>query len=76
MRTTLDVDDDVLAAAKEVSRLKGESLGKTISDLARRGLEPQSKLKVIMKNGVPVIQHQRKPIPVTPELVRAIAEME
>lgn len=40
MRTTLDVDDDVLATAKAIARDRGVSLGRVLSDLARRGLAP------------------------------------
>ena len=40
MRTTLDIDDDVLAAARELARSERRSIGATISELARRGLRP------------------------------------
>ncbi len=36
MRTTLDIADDVLFAAKEIARREKKSLGQVISDLARR----------------------------------------
>jgi hypothetical protein len=35
MRTTLDIEDDVLFAAKEIARREKKSLGQVISDLAR-----------------------------------------
>lgn len=38
MRTTLDIADDVLAAAKELARQQGKSAGEVISVLARRAL--------------------------------------
>jgi hypothetical protein len=38
MRTTLDIDDDVLEAAKELARAEGTTAGKVLSDLARRAL--------------------------------------
>lgn len=38
MRTTLDVDDDVLASAKEIARREGKTAGRVLSDLARRAL--------------------------------------
>lgn len=38
MRTTLDIDDDVLAAAKELSRRQSVSAGKVLSQLARQAL--------------------------------------
>ncbi|MEO5671516.1 MAG: CopG family transcriptional regulator [Ramlibacter sp.] len=36
MRTTLDIEDDVLYAAKEIARREKKSLGQVISELARR----------------------------------------
>jgi Arc/MetJ family transcription regulator len=38
MRTTLDIDDDVLAAAKELSRQQGRTAGQVVSELMRRAL--------------------------------------
>lgn len=38
MRTTLDIDDDVLLAAKELARREHASTGKIVSDLVRRAL--------------------------------------
>jgi hypothetical protein len=38
MRTTLDIDDDVLAAAKELAKARDSTAGRVISDLARRAL--------------------------------------
>jgi hypothetical protein len=42
MRTTLAIDDDVLAAAKAEARRQRRSLGEVISALARRALAPES----------------------------------
>lgn len=38
VRTTLTLDDDILALAARQAKLRGVSLGKTVSDLLRRGL--------------------------------------
>ena len=38
MRTTLDIDDDVLQAAKDLARRKKKTAGEIISELARRAL--------------------------------------
>ena len=38
MRTTLTLDDDILELAARQSKLRGVSLGRTVSDLLRRGL--------------------------------------
>ncbi len=37
MRTTLKIDDDVLAAARELAERNGCTLGKAVSELARKG---------------------------------------
>ena len=39
MRTTLDIDDDILQAAKEIAEIRGSTAGKVISELARKGLD-------------------------------------
>ncbi len=38
MRTTLDLDDDVLASAKEIARRERKTAGQVLSELARRAL--------------------------------------
>lgn len=38
MRTTLDISDDVLMAAKEVARLEKTSIGQALSAIARKAL--------------------------------------
>jgi hypothetical protein len=38
MRTTLEIDDDVLQAAKELARAEKKTAGQVLSELARKGL--------------------------------------
>lgn len=38
MRTTLDIDDEVLMAAKELARRESKTAGQVISELARRAM--------------------------------------
>ena len=52
MRTTLNLDDDVLQVAKQLARQRGTTAGQVISELARQALEPKSPPKV--RNGVPL----------------------
>lgn len=40
MRTTLKLDEDVLAAARALARQQDRTLGEVVSELARRGLAP------------------------------------
>ncbi len=54
VRTTLEIDDDVLQAVKELAASQGATIGKVISRLARKGLEP-ARQKVRVRNGVPLL---------------------
>ena len=47
MRTTLDLDDDVLAAAKAIARRERRTAGEVVSDLARRTLNVQRSSSVV-----------------------------
>jgi DNA-binding transcriptional regulator YdaS (Cro superfamily) len=39
MRTTLDIDDDVFLAAKELAAIRKTTAGQVISELARQGID-------------------------------------
>ncbi len=54
MRTTLDLDDDVLQAAKELAASRGSTAGKMLSELARKGLEQPGRTARV-RNGVPLL---------------------
>ncbi|HEX2254859.1 MAG TPA: CopG family transcriptional regulator [Thermoanaerobaculia bacterium] len=68
MRTTLRLDDDVLAAARSLADGAGKSIGEVISELARRGLAPQS--RHAEEFGFPVFAVSEDAPPLTPEMVR------
>ncbi len=53
MRTTLDLDLDVLNAAKEIATARGLSAGQVVSQLVRKALQAAPSAKT--KNGVPLI---------------------
>lgn len=61
MRTTLDVDDDVLQAAKEIAANRGTSAGQVLSELARKALAPARSGRT--RNGVPLMPRRRKGSP-------------
>ncbi|MGO9438023.1 MAG: hypothetical protein ACLPH3_06400 [Terracidiphilus sp.] len=73
MRTTLAIDVDVLAAAKELGRIERKSLGKVISELARTGLR-LSRSRYRMRNGVPLLPVRPRAKRVTSRLVRQLQE--
>ncbi len=72
MRTTLTIDDDVLAAARSLAESERKSVGQVISDLARSGLAPH--LEIAVEAGVPVFRVSPDVAPLTPEMVRRAAE--
>lgn len=67
MRTTLAIDDDVLAVAKELAMTEHKSVGEIISSLARRALRP-AKTHQKTRNGVPLL-------PVNPDMPRVTSEL-
>ncbi len=54
MRTTLDIADDVLQAAKELALARRTTAGQVLSDLARQALAPAPPVHRV-RNGVPVL---------------------
>lgn len=77
MRTTLDIDDDVLAAVKELAKRECKTAGKYASGLMREALHARtsSKAAAKMSHG----QYGFSPIPaggdvVTNELIDEIRE--
>ena len=73
MRTTLTIDDDVLAAAKSLAALQHKSAGEIISELARQALRPNV-LKNKARNGVPLLPVRAGAAAVTPELVNRLRD--
>ena len=50
MRTTLDIDEDVLQAVKELARCNGTTAGQELSKLVRKALTPEETYEVF--NGI------------------------
>jgi hypothetical protein len=77
MRTTLDIDDDVLQTAKELAAKEKRSAGAVISDLARRGFHSnpaQAPQEPRIRNGVPLLPSRGETV--TLAHVREILEEE
>jgi hypothetical protein len=54
MRTTINIDPEVLSAAKKLAVARSSSVGEVISELARRGLDARSKIG--SRHGFPVFE--------------------
>ena len=80
MRTTLDIDDDVLSAAKELAAKERKTAGKILSEFFRRALhapaaaKSKASAKYLMKNGIPVLPSRGEVV--TVEKVRRIMDEE
>jgi hypothetical protein len=75
MRTTLNIDDDVLQAARELAERQGATAGKIISALARRGLvSPKATGRSSSRAGVPLLPSRGEVI--TLERVQQLIEKE
>jgi hypothetical protein len=73
MRTTLAIDDDVLAAAREMASSNRKSVGEVISALARQAMRPHAPARAT-RNGVPLLTVRPGAARVTSELVRQLQE--
>lgn len=72
MRTTLDLDPEILSAARQLAADRSISMGKAVSELARRGL--QTRVKSSTRQGFPVFQISRDARPITLEDVRSVED--
>jgi hypothetical protein len=80
MRTTLDIDDDVLTAAEELAKSRKTTAGEVISELARRALTaspevsgPAGPCGAVLQDGWYVLPRREGPF-VTSELVRQLRD--
>lgn len=68
MRTTLDLDDEVLSAARALAAQRDISLGAAVSELALRGLRPRA---ISTVGGFPLRAPLNPTHVITDELVQA-----
>ncbi|WP_318828405.1 CopG family transcriptional regulator [Burkholderia cepacia] len=74
MRTTIDIDDDVLAFARERAKTTaGTSIGKVISDLARAALQ-RTTTNQASRNGLPLMPVSATARPVTLDTVNQLRD--
>ncbi|MCC7077797.1 MAG: antitoxin [Acidimicrobiia bacterium] len=71
MRTTVDIDDDVLAAARTLAAERRVSIGTALSDLARQGMLAR---RIGEEHGLPVFDVGEDASLITPDMVREAAD--
>jgi hypothetical protein len=74
VRTRLDIDEDLLIAAKKLAKARNTTVGKVISDLTRKALSERSPMKFELKHGFAVLPARDGRV--TPELVDRLSEDE
>ena len=72
MRTTLDLDLDVLQAAKEIGASRGISAGQVVSELVRKALTAPKGAST--RNGVPILRRQAGAPPLTMAAVNRLRD--
>jgi hypothetical protein len=73
VRTTINLDDDVLDTTRAIARAERRALGAVVSDLVRRGLVPPQP-RITDEDGFPVFRVRHPAQPITDEMVRAALE--
>jgi hypothetical protein len=74
MRTTLSIDDDVLAAAKARADHERRSVGAVVTDLLRQSLFKPARLQT--RNGVPLLPTRDPSVVITLEMVNRLRDEE
>ena len=74
MRTTLVIDDDLYAAAKSVAMAREVSIGKALSDMARRGVQATQRAEDNASDGLPVFRLPAGAPPLTLEDVKKLED--
>ena len=72
MRTTVNLDEEVLRAVKSLARDRRQSLGEVISSLVREALRPPE--RVSYEADFPVFHVREGAPPITPEMVESALE--
>jgi hypothetical protein len=74
MRTTLTIDDDVLAVAKRLAALRHKTIGEVISALARQALLLPAATGPETRNGLPLLNVRPGAMPVTLKMVTELRD--
>jgi hypothetical protein len=70
MRTTINLDDDVLEATRAIARVERRGLGAVVSNLVRRGLVPPHP-RIDDEGGFPIFKVEPGAGAITDEMVKA-----
>lgn len=71
MRTTLDIEDEILLTVKQIAQQRKTTAGSVVSGLLRESLAPKS-FAIEYRDGVPVLPRRPNGPTVTTELVNRL----
>lgn len=71
MRTTLDIDDEILLTVKQIAHQRKTTAGSIVSGLLRESLQPKS-FQLEYRNGLPILPRLPNGPVVTTELVNRL----
>ena len=74
MRTTLDLEEDILETAKQLAKQRGKTAGQIVSELIRQALQPQTTAR--FRNGVMLFEPKPDGKPSHLKLVNELRESE
>ena len=74
MRTTLEIDNDILRLAKHLSHEREQSLGRVVSDLVRQAIQPRA--QAAHAGEIPCLPRKPGGQPVTSQDVKELLEFE
>jgi hypothetical protein len=75
VRTTLDIDNELLLAVKAIAQQRKTTAGQVVSSLLRESLAPKD-FKVEHRNGVPLLPKRPSGPRVTSEMVSRLLDEE
>ena len=73
MRTTLDIDDELLLTVKEIAQQRKVTAGSVVSRLLREALQPKE-FQVEYRNGGPLLPRRPNGPAVTVEMVNRLLD--
>ena len=73
MRTTLEIDDDLMLTVKEIAHQRKTTAGSVVSNLLRESLQPKS-FELEYEDGIPMLPRRPNGPVVTTELVNRLLD--
>jgi hypothetical protein len=74
MRTTINIEDDILEAVKAVAARDQKPLGEVVSAMLRRAVEPNPSSRKKTRNGIPLFPISANARAVTPQQIKELLE--